>query len=183
MPREADEPSPFVVAQRERLLATRALGPLLDLACGRGRHALFAARAGLRVVALDRDAPLLRKLAAQAHEEALAIRALRADAESPLGLPFAPARFGAVVVTRFLFRALAPALEAALAPGGLLVYETFTERQRELGHGPGNPAFLLKVGELPHLFPGLQPLASIEGLVETASRRDWLAGLVARKQV
>jgi hypothetical protein len=101
VPREADEPSPFVVAQRDRLLATRAL---------------------------------------------------------------------------------APALEALLAPGGLLVYETFTERQRELGHGPGNPAFLLTVGELPALFPGLQPLASIEGLVASGSRRDWLAGLVARKQ-
>jgi SAM-dependent methyltransferase len=181
VPREADEPSPFVVAQRERLLATRALGPLLDLACGRGRHALFAARAGLHVVALDRDAPLLRKLAAQANDERLAIRALRADAESPLGLPFPPARFGAVVVTRFLYRPLAPSLEALLAPGGLLVYETFTERQRELGHGPSNPAFLLKSGELPHLFEGLQPLGSIEGLVATEKRRDWLAGLVARK--
>ncbi|MCX5738880.1 MAG: class I SAM-dependent methyltransferase, partial [Proteobacteria bacterium] len=121
MPREADEPSPFVVAQRERLQATTALGPCLDLACGRGRHALFAARAGLRVVALDRARSLLRKLAAQATAERLAIHALRADAESPLGLPFPPARFGAVVVTRFLYRPLAPRLIELLAPGGLLV--------------------------------------------------------------
>jgi SAM-dependent methyltransferase len=181
VPRAADPPSPFVVAQRERLAATAPLGPCLDLACGRGRHALFAARAGLRVVALDHDASLLHKLAAQARAEALAIHALRADAESGLGLPFPPGCFGAVVVTRFLFRPLAPRIEALLAPGGLLVYETFTERQRELGQGPSNPAFLLKTGELPHLFAGLQPLASIEGLVETGARRDWLAGLVARK--
>ena len=182
MPRQADPPSPFVVAQRERLLATAPLGPVLDLACGRGRHALFAARAGLRVVALDRDASLLRKLAEQARAEALPIRAMRADAESALGLPFPPACFGAVLVTRFLYRPLAPAIEGLLATGGLLVYETFTERQRELGHGPSNPAFLLETGELPRLFAGLQPLASVEGLVEAGSRRDWLAGLVARKQ-
>jgi SAM-dependent methyltransferase len=181
VPREADPPSPFVAAQRERLCETAARGPLLDLACGRGRHALFAARAGLRVVALDRDASLLRKLAAEAHAEQLPIDALCADAESAHGLPFPPARFGAIVVTRFLFRPLAPRLEAALAPGGLLVYETFTERQRELGHGPRNPAFLLNAGELPQLFPGLQPLASLEGLVATGSKRDWLAALVARK--
>ena len=181
MPREADPPSPFVVAQRERLCATADLGPTLDLACGRGRHALFAARAGLRVLALDRDASLLRKLAAQARAEALAIHALRADAESALGLPFPSACFGAIVVTRFLYRPLARTLEALLAPGGLLVYETFTERQRELGHGPSNPAFLLRTGELPQLFAGLQPLGSIEGLVESGGRRDWLAGLIARR--
>ena len=181
MPRKADDPSPFVVAQRERLLATRALGPCLDLACGRGRHALFAARAGLQVVALDRDASLLRKLAAQATAERLAIHALRADVEAPLGLPFPPARFGAVVVTRFLFRPLAPELAALLAPGGLLVYETFTERQRELGYGPRNAAFLLAPGELRRLFADLAVVESVEGLVGSGTSRAWLAGLVARQ--
>lgn len=181
MPREADDPSPFVVAQRARLVATRVLGPCLDLACGRGRHALFAARAGLRVVALDRDASLLRKLAAQATAERLPIHALRADAESALGLPFPPARFGAIVVTRFLYRPLAPTLIELLAPGGLLVYETFTERQRELGQGPSNPAFLLESGELPRLFAGLAVIESAEALVESAQMRAWLAGLVARR--
>ena len=181
MPREADEPSPFVVAQRERLRATAALGPCLDLACGRGRHALFAARAGLHVVALDRDGSLLRKLAAQATAEQLPIHALRADAESPRGLPLPPARFGAVVVTRFLYRPLAPRIVELLAPGGLLVYETFTTRQRELGQGPDNPAFLLEPGELPRLFAALEPIESIEGLVEAGTTCAWLADLVARK--
>jgi tellurite methyltransferase len=181
VPRKADPPSPFVVAQRERLRATLPLGPCLDLACGRGRHALFAASAGLRVIALDRDAALLRKLATQATAERLAIHALRADAESPLGLPFPPARFGAVLVTRFLFRPLAPAIAALLAPGGLLVYETFTERQRELGYGPRNAAFLLEPRELPRLFPGLAVVESVEGLVGSGTSRAWLAGLVARR--
>jgi tellurite methyltransferase len=182
VPREADEPSPFVVAQRDRLLATAPLGPVLDLACGRGRHALWIARQGLRVVALDRDASLLAKLATQAREERLPVRVLRADAESPLGLPFPPARFGAVVVTRFLFRPLAPAIVDLLAPGGLLVYETFTERQRELGYGPKNAAFLLATGELPGLFAGLEPIEQAESLTDDgAGHPSWTARLAAHK--
>ena len=179
--RTADDPSPFVIAQRDRLRATAALGPCLDLACGRGRHALFAAREGLRVVALDRDAALLRKLADQAATERLAIAALCADAESPLGLPFPAARFGAIVVARFLFRPLAAAIEALLAPGGLLVYETFTRRQLELGRGPKNPAFLLEPGELATLFPGLSVLEYDESLRSGGSSDAWLAGLVAAR--
>jgi SAM-dependent methyltransferase len=172
-----------VVARRDLLLATAALGPCLDLACGRGRHALFAAREGLRVVALDRDGSLLRKLADQADDERLAIHALRADAESPHGLPFPPARFGAVIVTRFLFRSLAPAIEALLAPGGLLVYETFLARQRELGSGPKSPAFLLEDGELARMFSGLEAVAYEESLREGGHGKAWMAGLVARKPV
>ena len=179
--RTADEASPFVVAQRDRLRATAALGPCLDLACGRGRHALFAARAGLRVVALDRDASLLRKLADQAAAERLAIAALRADAESPLGLPFPPARFGSIVVTRFLFRALAPTIEALLAPGGVLVYETFLARQRELGTGPRSSAFLLEDGELARLFPDLEIIVVEESLRDGGHGDAWLAGVVARR--
>lgn len=179
--RTADDPSPFVVAQRDLLFATAELGPCLDLACGRGRHALFAARAGLRVVALDRDASLLRKLADQAHDERLAIHALRADAESPLGLPFPAARFGAVLVTRFLFRPLAPAIEAVLAPGGVLVYETFLARQRERGSGPKSAHFLLEDAELGRMFSGLEQIAYEESLRDGGHGDAWLAGLAARK--
>jgi hypothetical protein len=67
-------------------------------------------------------------------------------------------------VFRFLFRPLAGAIEAALAPGGLLLYETFTIHQRSLGQGPRNPAFLLDPGELRTLFPKLEVLAYWEGL-------------------
>jgi len=177
------EPSPFVAAQCERLRAAGALGPCLDLACGRGRHARLAAHAGLFVVALDRDAPALGAVAELARAEALAIAPLRADAESPLGLPLAPGRFGAVVVTRFLFRPLAPVIAALLAPGGILVYETFTRRQRELGSGPKSPAFLLEPGELPALFPQLEVCAYEESLRSGGAGDAWLAGLVARRPI
>jgi tellurite methyltransferase len=177
----ADEPSPFVVAQEGALRAAARHGPVLDLACGRGRHAQLVAGWGLRVVALDRDAAALAALAAAARDAGLAIAPLRADAEAACGLPFRPGSFGAVVVTRFLFRPLAPALAALLRPGGLLVYETFTSRQRDLGQGPRNPAFLLEPGELPRLFPELEVVASSESLRE-APGPEWVASLTARRR-
>lgn len=160
-----------MVGQRARLCAAAAHGGLLDLACGRGRHALLAASWELDVVALDRDARALRSFAAAT------VARVRADAELAAGLPFRPARFGAVLVSRFLFRPLVPRLVALLRPGGLLLYETFTKRQRELGQGPRNPSFLLDDGELPGLFPALAVEHYAEGLREGA----WLASLAARK--
>ncbi len=65
---------------------------------------------------------------------------------------------------RFLYRPLAQQIEKTLRPGGLLLYETFTHRQREFARGPSNPAFLLAEGELPTLFPGLEVLDHWEGV-------------------
>jgi len=175
-----EEPSPFVAEQEAALRAAARHAPVLDLACGRGRHARLVAGWGLRVVALDHDAEALRALAGDARRAGLAISPLRADAEAPSGLPLRPGSFGAVVVTRFLHRPLAPALAALLQPGGLLVYETFTIRQRELAQGPRNPAFLLEPGELPRLFGGLEVIASAEGLREQPGP-EWVASLAARR--
>ena len=74
-----------------------------------------------------------------------------------------PGSCGAILVFRFLFRPLAPAISAALAPGGLLLYETFTVAQRALGSGPRRAEFLLEPGELRALFSDLEPLEHWEG--------------------
>ena len=67
-----------------------------------------------------------------------------------------------IVVSRFLERALCPALFSALKPGGLLFYQTFL-RDRRAGSGPKNPRFLLAHNELPELFRELLILAYEEG--------------------
>ena len=72
--------------------------------------------------------------------------------------PLAPARCGAVLVFRFLHRPLSTMIERLIAPGGLLLYETFTVEQRALGSGPRSPDFLLESGELLGMFPGLEIL-------------------------
>jgi len=156
---------------RDALPALRAAGtrgPVLDLACGRGRHALAAAAEGVDVVAVDRDADALASLAATAAHRGLQgrieVHALDLESAAPPALPRAP--YAAILVFRYLHRPLAPRLAAALAPGGLLLYETFTTAQRGLGWGPSRDAFLLAPGELPTLFPTLDVETFEEGLTD-----------------
>ena len=116
------------------------------MACGKGRHALLLAAAGFAVTAVDRDEDALDRLRAQAVRLELDVRVEAIDLEAP-GVVLDAARFDLVVVTRYLHRPLVPQLVEALAPGGMLVYETFLVGQAERGH-PRNPAFLLEPGEL-----------------------------------
>ena len=179
-PPEPEPASAFVLRHRALLDATTPLGPVAELACGRGRNALELARGGRTVIGIDRSASALRDLTERAARAALPVQAVRADLESGAEIPLRPASCGAVVVTRYLHRSLSDALAALLAPGGLLLYETFTRDQEKLGYGPRNPAFLLEVGELPRLFPRLTVVAAEEGLFEDG-RPHALARLLARR--
>ena len=152
----------------------------MDVACGAGRHALALATRGIAALGVDRDALRLRELAERARVESLPLRVVRADLEAAPSLPWGASRAGALLVFRYLHRPLCAALAASLRPGGLLLYETFTVAQRELGHGPVNPAFLLEPGELPALFPTLEVLSFEEGLTRDA-RPVALARLCARR--
>ena len=177
----APDPSAWFLAQRERIAQASRLGPVLDLACGRGRHALACAENGAVTLAIDRDAGALAALAAAARASRLPLQALRADLETGLGIPVRPGSCGVILVFRFLFRPLAPAIAEALAPGGLLVYETFTRGQRALGRGPRRAEFLLEPGELPRLFAALEPVEYREGLTG-GDTPECLAQLVARRR-
>ncbi|WP_179402394.1 class I SAM-dependent methyltransferase [Burkholderia guangdongensis] len=126
-------------------------GAVLDVAAGGGRHARWFAARGHPVVALDRDPGALASLRAipgvDAREADLegAPWPLPADAQGVQGVQ--DARFAAVIVTHYLHRPLWPHLIDALAPGGVLIYETFARGNETVGK-PSNPAFLLAPGEL-----------------------------------
>jgi SAM-dependent methyltransferase len=118
---------------------------VLDLAAGRGRHALFFAERGNKVVAVDRDTSRLPDHAG--------IEPLTADLEDGSAWPLAGRRFGAAVVTNYLHRPLMPALLEAIEPGGVLLYQTFMEGNERFGK-PSRPEHLLKDGELLELVRG-----------------------------
>jgi SAM-dependent methyltransferase len=124
-------------------------GRVLDVACGKGRHALWLAAQGFDVHAIDRNADAIASLRQSAESRGLRITTAVIDLETD-PVPQLPQGFDAVLVFNYLHRPLFPSLLDALTPGGRLFYETFTTRQAERGH-PKNPDFLLKDGELPAL--------------------------------
>lgn len=171
------EPAPWLVQHEGLVREAASLGPVLDVACGSGRHARLVAGWGLPVVAVDRNRAALGALSQDGSGRVMPVQA---DLELAPGAPLREGVFGAVLVFRYLHRPLAQTLARWLAPGGLLVYETFTIDQRKLGYGPGNADFLLEPGELPRLFPELVPVAHREGL-SAGPRPLHLASLVARR--
>jgi SAM-dependent methyltransferase len=137
----------------------RPEGRVLDIAAGGGRHSLLLRAMGFRVVAVDRDISGLARLAGDPECEVVAL-----DLEDG-----APWRLGGcydgIVVTNYLYRPLFPALSEALAPGGLLIYETFAHGNERFGK-PSNPDFLLRQGELLDAFAALSVIAFEQGVVE-----------------
>jgi len=174
------EPSPFFLENARALAEAARLGPVLDLACGRGRHSIAAAEAGSQVIAIDRNREFLTELQGVARSRRLPIHGLRADIENPAEIPLKPRSCGTILVFRFLYRPLAPEIEAALIPGGLLLYETFTLEQLEFASGPRNTAHLLAADELRNLFPGLRVASYREDIVGD-DRPTALAHLAAYK--
>jgi rhodanese-related sulfurtransferase len=150
---------------------------VLDVACGRGRHALLLAAAGFAVTAVDRDGEALARLAATAERAGLTVRTETCDLEGDEPAALGQDGFDLALVFHYLHRPLMPALVRALAPGGLLFYETFTKAQAARGH-PSNPAFLLADGELPDLVAPLEVLRRREGDFEGR----FVSSVVARKR-
>jgi SAM-dependent methyltransferase len=170
------EPAAVLVENAHLLPAT---GRALDLACGRGANALLLAGSGLEVQAWDLSPVAIGRLAREAGARGLN---LAAEVRDVLRHPPPAGRFDVILVAYFLDRGLAPALSAALRPGGLLFYETFT-REAVSDCGPTNPDFRLADNELLRLFPGLHPrVYREEGRLGDVSRghRD-AAMMVAEK--
>lgn len=138
-PSAPSAPSPWI----ERFAPLIAPGaPVLDVACGHGRHLRWLARRGHPVTGVDRDPAAL----AAARDGGKNAEAVQADLENgPWPLP--GRRFGAVVVTNYLWRPLLPVLFDSVADGGVLLYETFAAGHETIGR-PANPDFLLRPGEL-----------------------------------
>ena len=150
----SDAASPWVV----RWAPLVARGPVLDVACGEGRHASLFAAKGLRVVAVDRQEQWIS-----------GVEFIKADLEGGNPWPFAGRRFGAIVVTNYLHRPLFPHLRDSLEERGVLIYETFMAGNERYGK-PSNPDFLLRPGELLEAFAGLGVVAFEQGEIDAARK-------------
>jgi tellurite methyltransferase len=170
--------SPFIVewigriARPATALAAGADARALDVAMGRGRHAVALARSGFRTYGVDLKLDAIRDAVTEAAAAGVAIHAWCADLTQH---PLPRRRFDLVVVCRYLQRDLFEALQDAVVPGGIVIYETFTTHQRALGRRPTSPDHLLQPGELRQRFDGFELLFYEEVLAP-----DAMARLVAR---
>jgi SAM-dependent methyltransferase len=151
-------PSPWVV-RHSGLIATG--GRVLDLACGGGRHARLLAGLGFAVAAVDLNFEAILKLQAVP-----GVSAMQLDLEGD-EWPLAGQTFAGIVVTNYLWRPRLPDVLAMLAPGGVLIYETFMLGNAVYGK-PSSPEYLLRPGEL-------RDVAQAAGLREVAFEEGYIA--------
>lgn len=173
-------PSPFVVRALAHLAATPAShhGRALDLACGRGRHALLLAERGYAVDAVDFAWPALATLQAAARARALAVHCLTADVTT---WPLPAARYALIVVVNFLDRTLFPSLRAAVAPGGSLLYETHCHDETQ-PTARVRSEFRLRPGELEDLCLGWRVLLRHDDATRNADHGP-RAGILAQRPI
>lgn len=173
-------PSPFVVRALERLdsMALPGARRALDVACGRGRHALLLAQRGYRVDAVDYAPAALRTLHDTARARGLTITCVAADVTA---WPLPPARYALVLVVNFLDRVLFPALRASVAPGGALLYETHRRDDADPSGSVVRADFQLAPGELEDLCRDWTVLLRDDGMAEHRGRLVARAGILARR--
>ncbi len=170
-PHGPQAPSPWILQWADDVPAG---APVLDLACGGGRHGRYFLAHGHPVTFLDRDVSALADLSAG---DGTAAEILEADLETGCPFPLRERRFGAVVVVNYLWRPIMGDIARAVAPGGLLLYETFMAGNEAFGR-PRNPDHLLQPGELRETFAGsLEILAFEEGRIDkpAPAMKQWLA--------
>jgi SAM-dependent methyltransferase len=172
-PHGSSSPSPWIV--RFAGLVPRD-GSVLDLACGAGRQVRFFLGRGHAVTAVDRDLSRLADLEGERQLERIEV-----DLEGGAPFPLGERRFAAVIVTNYLHRPLLPTLVRAVAPNGLLLYETFAVGHERFGK-PSNPDFLLRPGELLEAVHGSLRVLAYEDLLVTEPRPAALQRIAARRE-
>jgi SAM-dependent methyltransferase len=136
-------------------------GSVLDVACGHGRHLRWLAERGHAMTGIDRSPEAIATVASLG-------QVIEADIENG-PWPLDGATFDAVIVTNYLWRPLLPIILASVAPGGVLIYETFAAGNESVGR-PSRPDFLLQPGELLQATAGLHTVAYEDGFLDAPER-------------
>jgi SAM-dependent methyltransferase len=151
-----DQPAKLLVEAVAGLPPGRAL----DLACGAGRNAIWLARNGWEVTAVDGASEAIRVL--RQHEPQVDARVL--DLETGAPLPFDDDSFDLAVILYYLHRPLFAEARRVVKPGGMMVTAV-----RTLGI---NPRFCVRPGELVTFFEGWDVLHQHDGeIAEVVVRR------------
>lgn len=153
---------------------------VLDLACGTGRNGRWFLDKGAKVSFIDKDLSGLNMAESPLAADRIAQYQWNLEDGSAPSLP--EQAFDILLVVNYLHRPLMAQIAAAVKPGGILVYETFTLHQAQIGR-PRNPDFLLKEEELKTTFANWQPLHYFEGQLPVvgSTSTSFKAQLIAKK--
>jgi SAM-dependent methyltransferase len=168
-------------------LQTSNQAPILDLACGQGRNGLFLIEHDIDVMFADVNSASLEKVKQSASclnsNQQASAQYWQVDFEQVDMQPLKGKCFSGVIVFRYLHRPLFEQIKAAIKPGGMIIYETFTQQQAQYGR-PKNPDFLLKPAELTQLFVDWKIIYHFEGVVNTSevdNTKQAIAQIIAIK--
>jgi tellurite methyltransferase len=154
-------------------------GKALDVATGEGRNAIFLARNGFDVDAVDISKKGLRKAQKLAKEMGVKIHTVFADLDT---YPIKPGRYDLIANFYFLKRSLIPKIKKGLKEGGRVIFETYILEHRNLAtSGPKQARYFLKSNELLKLFKGFRILRYREGNFREGGKRKAIASLIAEK--
>jgi SAM-dependent methyltransferase len=158
-------------------------GPVLCLAEGQGRNAVYLASRGHAVLAVDQSAVGLERARALAAERGVSIQTQTCDLAD---FVFEPGRWAAIVsiwghMPPDLRRAVHAKCVGALVPGGVMILEAYTPAQVGRGTGgPPDPAFCMSAGGLREELAGLdfEILRAVERHVSEGKYHDGASSVV-----
>jgi len=125
------QPPPFLV-RWAHLLPPPAAGPVLDLACGSGRAAVWLAERGYRVTGIDHQPEALTLARRLANHRGVSLDLHQDDLRLPQSLPEGP--WSVVLLFRYLDRDLLARLPKKLRPASLVLLRTFRDAPGYVGN-------------------------------------------------
>jgi SAM-dependent methyltransferase len=158
------------------LLPQLPKGRALDIACGEGRNAIFLAKNGYDVDAVDYSHVAIERGSKVAKKDGLTVNFIHADLE---GYLIPPDNYDLIIDFYYLQRSLVPAIKDGLRKGGVVLFETYTVEQKKIGP-PRNPEYLLQPNELLKIFGDFHLFFYREGVFEEEERKA-IASLAGRK--
>jgi len=174
----------FVLGKEANLFLRRHVhllprGKALDIATGEGRNAVYLARHGFDVDAVDISKIALSKAKILAGENRVKVRFLLADLDT---YPIEKGRYDLISDFYFLDRRLIPRIKKGVKKGGRVIFETYLAEPRSLRtEDPSNPAYLLRPNELLRLFKEFRILFYREGIFKERGERKAIASLIGEK--
>lgn len=174
---DAQLPSAFLRAIVESDAWPLLRGKALDVACGKGRNAIYLAQRGFAVTALDISMVALEEGRWRAQQHEVQIDWQQCDLERRA---LVSGDFDLVIDFDYLQRSLLQPIQQAVKPGGHVIFETYLIDQAAIGH-PKNPDYLLQHNELLDCFRGFRVLSYHEGRYDYGSAPAFRAGIFAQR--